>query len=918
MKEMKPRYAVPIGPYLDKSALLKMGYLDASSSLAMTSMTIAELWSREKASLRRGFRGRQKDLSPYLNVQACEEAARAFAERMQELVRAEKRTEYDKARATRHAEYDKARGKRVSGRRLNDRLQGGMIVGVDSEGVKVGEPFILEKGRPKAVLREDVRKWIDAGKSVRFRQRTCLWMAGGVEVFEDAILYSPDGLRSERIFEFLCSLPRKFSSPPPARQPIFVGFGFGYDIAQILADLPKQELWEVRKGKPWVKRNDPTWRANYEGWVLWRGYAVAVLPGKKIKICKLRDPNRPFKWRLDKNGESRRTVDWIERIVIYDAFGFFQTGLVNAIKKMPGVVSKEELAIIKAGKDERGWIELKDLGPEKFEELKRYTGLELKALTRMMEKTRQALQDADPERPIKLRHLYGAGAAAQALLLSRLSGEARLILGKIETGGEEYGQSAALTEAAVAETIEETVERVLGEIASVSGENELDNKALIWSSYSFHGGRNELVKQGRTRKTLYSDDISSAHPAQIAELPSMKRGRWVYCKNPTRDQIEQSNMLSMFRVATHRFRLDLPFYPLPYRNSDGSVMYPPFVNGVYMRDDVLAAFEWRDTFAGQRRDADYAFFPEGGVIEVSEALFFEPADPNERPFAWVRELFDYRAELLKVDPNDVRAIVIKLMLNSIYGKLAQGVGSPSSPPRFASPWMAAAITAGTRRKLLQAALTAPDAIVSFATDGIVSEKPLKIATSAPGVKELGEWEHTKIVKDGGVFVQSGFYLLCEDAAQGEDGLELKTRGFNPTKAGDEKLPWKERLARIMLEDIPACWKEGRPSYEFDYWEYIGLGAAVQSPATEAVIGCWKLSRRSQKLDVISRKRIVPTGARVRRSRAERLIALAVNDWSEDLIAGKLSAPHKPEWMNVDAENELERSEETENAIAGLA
>ena len=43
-----------------------------------------------------------------------------------------------------------------------------MIVGVDLEGVNVGEPFILEGGKPKTVLREDVRKWIDAGKSVSF------------------------------------------------------------------------------------------------------------------------------------------------------------------------------------------------------------------------------------------------------------------------------------------------------------------------------------------------------------------------------------------------------------------------------------------------------------------------------------------------------------------------------------------------------------------------------------------------------------------------------------------------------------------------------------------------------------------------------------------------------------------------------
>jgi hypothetical protein len=450
----------PLGPYLDKSALLKAGFREASSSLVtMTPMSYAEFWSREKASLRRGFRGRQEDLSPYYVLEECEEAARRFAERIQKLARAEKRAEYDKARAARHAEYDKARGKRVSGRRLNDRPQGGMIVGVDSEGVNIGEPFILERGRPQTVLREDVRKWIDAGESVYFRQRTCLWMAGGVEGFEEAILWSGDWLTSERIFEFLCSLPRKFScSDPHARQPIFVGYGFSYDIAQILSGLPKQELWEVRKGKPWVKRDDPTWRVNYEGWVLWRGYAVAVLPGKKIKICKLRDPNRPFKWRVDKNGETRRTVDWIERIVIYDVLGFFQTGFVNAIKKMPDVASKEELVIIKAGKDKRGWIELKDLGPEKFGELKLYTGTELKPLTRMIEKTRQALHDADPERPIRLRHLHGAGAAAQGLLTSRLSSEARSILGRIETGEEEYGRSPALAEAAMAETTEDTVE----------------------------------------------------------------------------------------------------------------------------------------------------------------------------------------------------------------------------------------------------------------------------------------------------------------------------------------------------------------------------------------------------------------------------------------------------------------------------
>src|SRR3984957_3316389 len=93
MSKMKPCYAVPIGPYLDKSALLKMRYQDASSILAMTSMTIAEIWSREKARLRRGCPFRQKDLDPYFTVGEIAEARRSLVKRLQGWARAEKRKE---------------------------------------------------------------------------------------------------------------------------------------------------------------------------------------------------------------------------------------------------------------------------------------------------------------------------------------------------------------------------------------------------------------------------------------------------------------------------------------------------------------------------------------------------------------------------------------------------------------------------------------------------------------------------------------------------------------------------------------------------------------------------------------------------------------------------------------------------------
>jgi DNA polymerase type B, organellar and viral len=248
-------------------------------------------------------------------------------------------------------------------------------------------------------------------------------------------------------------------------------------------------------------------------------------------------------------------------------------------------------------------------------------------------------------------------------------------------------------------------------------------RALVWSTYAYFGARIEAPMQGKTRGRLFSNDISSAYPAQIAKLPSMAGGRWRQVFRPTREQVISSSMLSMFRAKTLGFPLTLPFYPLPWRTKAGAVVYPPDAYGIWMRDDMIGLFEFHDRF---RR----------GEIEVIEGLIFEPADPNSRPFAFVSSMFDYRARLFRADKKDVRATSIKLALNSLYGKLAQGVGGSEEPPLFASPWMAAAVTAGTRLQLLRAALTKPYEIVSFATDELVSKSPLDIPTSAPGEKEL--------------------------------------------------------------------------------------------------------------------------------------------------------------------------------------
>ena len=119
-------------------------------------------------------------------------------------------------------------------------------------------------------------------------------------------------------------------------------------------------------------------------------------------------------------------------------------------------------------------------------------------------------------------------------------------------------------------------------------------------------------------------------------------------------------------------------------------------------------------------------------FEIEEAWIFEPRDggPRQsvRPFEFVRDLFLKRRKIKERSERagryDIREKAIKLALNSIYGKLAQSVGGDGEAPAVANPYYAAATTAYCRRRLIEAALIDPHAIVFFATDGIVSTREL--------------------------------------------------------------------------------------------------------------------------------------------------------------------------------------------------
>jgi hypothetical protein len=358
--------------------------------------------------------------------------------------------------------------------------------------------------------------------------------------------------------------------------------------------------------------------------------------------------------------------------------------------------------------------------------------------------------------------------------------------------------------------------------------------------------------------------------------------------------------------------------------------------------------KWLDEFDRQGRLCNRMIHPEGPEVRVTEAMFFVPAT-DEKPFAFVQELFDLRASIVAENEDDVRGVILKLALNSIYGKLAQSVGRKGHPPAFASRWMAAAITAGTRRKLIEAALTAPHSVVCFATDGIVTTKPLDVFV--PPTKTLGHWEH-KEAKLGGVFVQSGVYAVIKDRTKGDKGVKIASRGFSPQNIGvSEKVSWTQAMLKVPFEDIPMCWKDGKPAYVFERQQYVTVGASLarnppppvkgpgaRRPWRSSLIGSWIKSEGKLQLDAMSRKRTLPPDPRLRVSRSEGLVALAVNQWP---LGGHVeSFPSRPKWMDpewfgpewryvkkdqeegverdFEGEGEIDALDEQDDVIAGLS
>jgi hypothetical protein len=345
--------------------------------------------------------------------------------------------------------------------------------------------------------------------------------------------------------------------------------------------------------------------------------------------------------------------------------------------------------------------------------------------------------------------------------------------------------------------------------------------------YAYGGGRFEVSEIGYMG-SLYGYDINSAYPHIIRYLPCLAHGYW--------ERVSEY-VPGKWGVYLCGSRTKGVWAPFQFRTNEVAA------NGLAKQAMYYA-------HGGKRWVWADAGSPEGETLsEVGIARKHFGADtiPIYDGYVWVSEceangcsglafgtqiseLYELRKVFVK-QGNGVEK-VLKLILNSLYGKTAQSIGwakkrvgdtEIASPPASQCFAWAGMITSGCRAMILDGIMH-PDAdVVSIATDGILTRTPIPL--DAPKEKILGKWDYGEW-EDGYLF-QSGVYTYLKwDKWSQNYKRTYKTRGFSPKEIQAEQL-----IAAYFMD-------ETRVRANPDESRFVQMRAGVNRTDALEYIGQW--------------------------------------------------------------------------------
>jgi hypothetical protein len=577
---------------------------------------------------------------------------------------------------------------------------------------------------------------------------------------DKAELYNPKGLSTWDCLDYLTTnVPSKTA---------LVGYFLNFDFEWILKDVYQKEYKDLQHGKEVSIYADE--------------YRLQWFVGKKLVIKRV----LPSARRLP---PEERKAKHFKMVSLQDVSGFFQSSFVSALEKW-GFENDERLHIIKSGKAARGGFEI-----ENFDEVNKYNKTEMELLEELMLKVydsfKAAYETAGLKFSVNSTSWSGPGVFANDFLK--------------QTEWADEHQPTDATEAA----------QFADEFKEFFG-----NEAALPYPYSlsYFGGRIELAGVGKFGK-VFNYDINSAYPYALSLLPRFTPEDFKLYNDVGHitDEYTQE-LLSRRLIGMYGVRFNFPegwtWYPFPVRTVESgapNVFYPRQGYTNIMSPELFAALDTLTEDELQYISISYAF-----VLEESDGYgdALTRMDVNKlcQTAKKTLEMADFRLvckaagkRLHTPDEKPEDALLataekaLKLILNSLYGKTVQQVGSHKYYNDFASAWITS-----TCRALLWRALApekATNNILMTMTDGIYSQVPLKFAEERI-TTVLGDWE-----KEEFTYFETfkpGIYRY-ED----KKGMHYKVRGFLTPTTED-----KETLFNLIWQSVSRGTIGNFPSRQF--------------------------------------------------------------------------------------------------------
>jgi len=262
--------------------------------------------------------------------------------------------------------------------------------------------------------------------------------------------------------------------------------------------------------------------------------------------------------------------------------------------------------------------------------------------------------------------------------------------------------------------------------------NELPYSLQELARNSFYGGRFELIKRGYIGE-CYLYDLNSAYPYALTTLPDITNGRWFESL-----KIHPKAKLGFFFIETNiSDKVKIASFPFIKRNK--TICYPSGKFRTYVTLDELQMV---------KDDPEIKY-------KILESWQFIPRSNCSYPFKNFIEKQYYKRLELKQNNNPLEK-AIKIVLNSIYGKMAQRTNNVIG--NLFNPVIASYITGFTRRQLYDFTKQnkLDNLVVAYATDSVACQKKISNLDS----KMLGEMKLDKQATDV-IFLSNGFYKFNE-------------------------------------------------------------------------------------------------------------------------------------------------------------